>query len=87
MLLAYLVKLEGRVAEIETRGIAYKGVWQPALQYKPGDLVTYDGSIFHANADTRAKPGNGSATWSLAVKRGSDGKDAERRRNPTGPRQ
>jgi hypothetical protein len=87
VLLAYLVKLEARVAEIETRGIAWKGVWQPALQYKPGDLVTYDGSIFHANADTRAKPGNGSTDWTLAVKRGADGKDADtRKRIPTGTR-
>ena len=34
----------------------------------------------HANADTRRKPGNGSTDWTLAVKRGNDGKDAERPR-------
>ena len=86
VLLAYLAKLEARVAEIELRGVAYKGVWQPALQYKLGDLVTYDGSIFHANTYTRCKPGNGSTTWSLAVKRGADGKDAERPRIRTATR-
>jgi hypothetical protein len=43
-------------------------------------MVTYDGSVFHCNADTRAKPGNGSTSWTLCVKRGADGKDAEPRR-------
>jgi hypothetical protein len=47
-------------------------------------VITFDGSVFHCNADTRAsKPGNGSTDWSLAVKHG---KDAEQRRKPTGTR-
>lgn len=85
-LLNAIVRLEARVAEIETRGVQYRGVFQSAQQYARGDLVTFDGSIYHANADTRCKPGNGSTDWTLAVKRGCDGKDAERRRNPTGVR-
>jgi hypothetical protein len=34
----------------------------------------------------KPKPGNGSTDWTLAVKRGSDGKDAERHYKPTGTR-
>ena len=52
-LLNAIVRLEARVAEIETRGVQYRGVFQSAQQYARGDLVTFDGSIYHANADTR----------------------------------
>jgi hypothetical protein len=54
-------------------------VFQPAQEYRRGDL-------FHCNADPRCKPGNRSTSWTLYVKRGADGKDAERRRIPTGTR-
>lgn len=57
---------------IETKGVEYKGVWQASQDYRRGDLVTFDGSVWHANATTRAKPGSGSKAWTLAVKRGAD---------------
>ena len=83
VLLAYLVRLERRVAAVEATGIKYCGVFQAAQEYQRGDLVSWDGSIFHANKDTRARPGNGSTDWTLAVKRGAD---AERPRIPTAAR-
>ena len=71
----------------------YRGVFQAAQEYARGDLVTLDGSIHHCNAaTTRAKPGNGSTDWTLAVKHGADGKDAQPKhvrtavRTPTGMR-
>jgi hypothetical protein len=76
-------KLEARVAALEASGVKYRGVWQAAEEYRRGDMVTHGGSVFHCNADKRAKPGNGSTTWSLAVKHG---KDAEPRRVLTGVR-
>jgi hypothetical protein len=55
----------------------YRGVWQRAASYTRGDLTTFGGSVWHANlAPGEAKPGDGSATWTLSVKRGLDGKDA-----------
>lgn len=52
---------------------SYKGIWQPGGT-KRGDVVTLDGSLWLAMADTDAKPGIGD-TFRLIVKRGKDGKD------------
>jgi len=54
----------------------YQGVWQKGARYTRGDLVTFGGSVWHANTDPApdAKPGDGSSTWQLAVKRGQDGR-------------
>lgn len=62
--------LSDRIAGIESKGVEYLGVWQAAASYKRGNLVTHGGSIWHANEDTRAKPGDGK-TWTLACKGGS----------------
>jgi hypothetical protein len=67
--------VEKRVAEIEQKGlgVAYYGVWQASQEYQRGALVTFDGSMWHCNETTRAKPGTGTA-WTLAVKRGQEAK-------------
>lgn len=53
----------------------YRGVYRPDGAYVRGDEVTFGGSQWHCNAATAEKPGDGSAAWTLAVKRGRDGKD------------
>jgi hypothetical protein len=66
-------ELEERVAALETLPrLAYRGVWEQR-QYNEADLVTHDGSMFHCNCSTRAKPGTNS-DWVLCVKRGRDAK-------------
>lgn len=60
--------LADRVTKLENQGFAYRGVWQAAIDYQRGMFVTFEGSMWHCNADsTRAKPGTGS-DWTLAVK-------------------
>lgn len=54
------------------RSLEYKGVHVPGRLYEQGDLVTHDGSLFHCNADTTARPGSGAPAWTLAVKHGKD---------------
>jgi hypothetical protein len=54
----------------------YRDVWSARKTYERGDCVTWAGSEWHCNATTTAKPGDGSAAWTLKVKRGRDGKDA-----------
>jgi hypothetical protein len=54
----------------------YRDVWTPGRTYERGDCVTWSGSEWHANTTTTAKPGDGSPTWTLKVKRGRDGRDA-----------
>ncbi|MEX3690609.1 hypothetical protein AB3X91_16200 [Paraburkholderia sp. BR14263] len=55
--------------------LIYRGVWQEDHEYEPGDMVTWGGSMWHCNARTRERPDAGNAAWTLAVKRGRDGKN------------
>jgi hypothetical protein len=63
------------VHEIKTAIVLDAGVWREGATYVAGDGVTLGGSFFIAQAETSAKPGK-SDDWRLAVKRGSDGRDA-----------
>lgn len=51
----------------------YRGVYVPGKAYERGDVVTWGGSLWHANDETSSRPGDGSPAWTLAVKRGRDG--------------
>ncbi len=60
--------LSDRINALEAKEFPYKGVWQASGDYQRGMFVTFEGSIWHCNADvTRAKPGS-SSDWTLAVK-------------------
>jgi len=67
------------VHEIKTAIVLDAGVWKEGTAYAAGDGVTLGGSFFIAQADTSAKPGK-SDEWRLAVKRGTDGRDARTER-------
>lgn len=55
----------------------YRGVFREGVRYERGDTVTFGGSLWHCNAETtEEKPGEGSADWTLAAKRGRDGRSA-----------
>ncbi|TRC92185.1 hypothetical protein FJV76_29315 [Mesorhizobium sp. WSM4303] len=64
--------LEARVAELEANGQrdAYKGVFQRALPYSKGALVTHDGSLWAALQDVQegTLPGTNPTSWQLAAK-------------------
>jgi integrin beta 3 len=53
----------------------YRDVYRPEKAYVRGDVVTFGGSMWHCNAATEEKPGDGSTAWTLAAKRGRDGRD------------
>lgn len=54
----------------------YKGVFKSGQEYLPGDTVTWGGSLWHCDDQTQDKPGEtGSKGWTLATKRGRDGRD------------
>jgi len=63
------------VHEIKTAIVLDAGVWKDGTTYVAGDGVSLGGSFFIAQTTTTAKPGK-SDEWRLAVKRGSDGRDA-----------
>ncbi|MFC0694717.1 hypothetical protein [Paraburkholderia humisilvae] len=60
--------------------LIYCGVYEYGRRYDAGDVVTFGGSLWHCNAATGAKPDEHTddavKPWTLAVKRGRDGKDA-----------
>jgi integrin beta 3 len=51
----------------------YRGVFDEAKAYEQGDMVTWGGSIWHANEKPSGKP-EVSKSWQLAVKHGREGK-------------
>ena len=54
----------------------YQGVFKSGQEYLPGDTVTWGGSLWHCDEQTQDKPGGaGSKGWTLAAKRGRDGRD------------
>jgi hypothetical protein len=68
-------QLKAEVKALDARpGFKYWGIWSGARECSPGDFVTHAGSLWHANATTRARPGTG-PEFTLVCKRGADGKD------------
>lgn len=56
--------------------LIYRGVFKSGEVYQPGDTVTWGGSMWHCDEESGDKPGeNGSKGWTLATKRGRDGRD------------
>jgi hypothetical protein len=69
--------MKARLAELERTRPEYRGIWKARTMYARGSFVTSAGSVWCATEDTDSKPGS-DATWTLAVKRGRDGKHASR---------
>lgn len=65
--------LEQRVAALERRkAFTYRGVYDENEEYEQNDFVTHQGSLWHSDRTTRARPGTPTSPWVLAVKRGRD---------------
>lgn len=59
--------------EITFPAVIYRGVWSEGKTYDRGDMVTWAGSVWHCDKDGQAGKPEGEG-WTLAVKRGRDGK-------------
>jgi hypothetical protein len=68
-----------RIETLEQRpAVKYVGVYDQAMAYVPGNMVTSGGSVWHCDrACTGTRPPG--PPWTLAVKHGKDGKPADRR--------
>jgi hypothetical protein len=70
--------LEARVRALEARpSLVYKGVWDAAAVYNRGMFVTKGGAVWHSEVDGNRGVPPPAPQWKLAVKKGSDGKDAK----------
>ncbi|KXU94170.1 hypothetical protein CR51_27235 [Caballeronia megalochromosomata] len=81
---SFTVHIERASGAHETASFAlpvmiYRGVYHAGETYRCGDVVTWAGSLWHCNATTDTKPDAGGDAWTLAAKRGRDGKDAPMR--------
>jgi hypothetical protein len=66
-----LAPLAAQLAGIEQRMMKYEGVWAEKKTYTRGSFVTHAGSLWFAeDTSIGARPGAGSSTWKLAVKKG-----------------
>jgi hypothetical protein len=72
-----VVELENELSAVKALpAVTYRGVYRDGDEYQPGSMVTFAGSTWHVNEVTRERPGEGSKAWTLAVKRGRDGRDS-----------
>jgi hypothetical protein len=72
-----IAKLKTRVAELESGGIRYCGVYQRAQNYRRGDITTHEGSMWCAVSDVAPNEQPGKCQgWQLCCMKGRDGKDA-----------
>lgn len=57
--------------------LRYRGVFKHGEVYTPGHMTTFGGALWHCNSKTAEPPGGTPANpaWTLAVRRGADGKD------------
>lgn len=68
--------------ELKFPVMIYRGVFSEGAIYERGDVVTWGGAIWHCDAEPiegegPGKPVEGAKGWTLAVKRGRDGKAGE----------
>jgi len=62
-----IAALEAATADVQTRGIQFRGVFQRALSYRTGDVTTFKGSMWCAVRPTEATPGE-SSDWQLCAR-------------------
>lgn len=53
----------------------YRGVYAEGKSYDAGDTVTWGGHLWHCNEATSEKPLKDGGVWTLAAKRGRDGRE------------
>jgi len=71
------LKFDGdRSCEFQLATPEYVGVFKESGAYEPGDMVSWAGSTWHCDEPKGLKPGVADSGWTLAVKKGRDGKDA-----------
>lgn len=76
--LSFLFRRDAEEAEVSvTLPVPiYRGVFKEGETYERGDLVTWGGSLHHCDEAKGMKPGGPDSGWTLAAKKGRDGKDA-----------
>ena len=72
-----IAALESKIAALEAArppALRYRGAYEDGAEYDVGEFVTDGGSVWHCNRKTKTRPSDGGENWTLAVKRGRDGR-------------
>jgi len=78
-----ILTTEGKVKETFSLPVLLdKGVYSPDNEYEQGDVVSFGGSMWIAQQDTKDKPGTDTKAWRLSVKHGRDGRDGVMKEPP-----
>src|SRR5262249_6983752 len=67
-----IAELKAQLEAVKAATPKYLGVFREGRVYDENSMVTHDGSVWHCNQRTSTPPGNGSASWTLAVRHGRD---------------
>jgi hypothetical protein len=72
-----LAPLKDRIAQLEEtlEQFGFRGHHTEGCEYHKGNFVTLGGSLWHANETTCSRPSTDNPAWSIACKRGRDGRD------------
>ena len=63
--------LQTKQAELEAkRSATWAGTWQDGKAFAEGSFITHRGSMWFAEKDTAARPGEPGSGWKLVVKSG-----------------
>jgi hypothetical protein len=75
-LLAMHARLARRIEALEARpALSFVGQWQAGSVHVPGDICSYQGSMWHCWNVTSDQPGT-TSSWTECVRAGRDGRDA-----------
>lgn len=67
--------LERRLAELESNGLKFSGVFSTALSYPRGAVIHHRGAAFIATRNVESggvEPGNGNTAWHIFAQKGRD---------------
>lgn len=68
----------GYSVELGIPAMIYRGVFKEGQTYEKGDTVTWGGCLWHCDeVETTSKPDGAEKHWTLAAKKGRDGRDGE----------
>jgi hypothetical protein len=63
--------LRERIDALEAQSsLKYVGTWKAGGDYKPGQVVSYEGGMWHCKALTGTRPSRCAEAWQLCVKSG-----------------
>jgi hypothetical protein len=65
---ALIVAIGRTIGKLRAEMLADHGVWREGEHYPKNALVSHDGALWRAKAETSERPGNGQTLWRMMTK-------------------